>query len=138
FAPKGEKAKAESGDRLTISFVGTLEGKPFEGGTGEGITLDLGAGQFIPGFEEQLEGAKTGETRTVKVSFPENYAATHLAGKPAEFEVTVTEVQAPEAIKIDDELAKAFGMESLDALKTAISEQIGRDFGQQSRRKLKK
>lgn len=138
FGPKDEKAKAASGDRLTISFVGTLEGKPFEGGTGEGITLDLGAGQFIPGFEEQLEGVATGETRTVKVSFPENYAATHLAGKPAEFEVTVTEVQAPEAIKIDEELAKAFGMESLDALKTAISEQIGRDFGQQSRRKLKK
>jgi hypothetical protein len=135
---KGEKAKAASGDRLMISFVGTLEGKPFEGGTGEGIPLDLGAGQFIPGFEEQLEGAKTGETRTVKVTFPENYTAAHLAGKPAEFEVTVTEVQAPEPVKIDDELAKSFGMESLDKLKTAIREQIGRDFGQQSRRKLKK
>lgn len=138
YSAKGEKAKAEKGDRLIISFVGTLEGKPFEGGTGEGIPLDLGGGQFIPGFEEQLEGAKAGETRTVKVTFPENYTATHLAGKPAEFEVTVTEVQAPEALKIDEELAKSFGMESLDALKTAIREQIGRDFGAQSRRKLKK
>jgi trigger factor len=138
FASKGEKAKAEKGDRLIISFVGTLEGKPFEGGTGEGISLDLGAGQFIPGFEEQLENAKVGETRTVNVTFPENYTATHLAGKPAEFEVTVTEVQAPEPVKIDEELAKSFGMESLDALKAAIREQIGRDFGAQSRRKLKK
>jgi trigger factor len=138
FSNKGEKAKAEKGDRLMISFVGTLEGKPFDGGTGEGIALDVGAGQFIPGFEEQLEGAAAGETRTVKVTFPENYTAEHLAGKPAEFEVTVTEVQAPEPVTIDDELAKAFGLESLDALKTAIREQIGRDFATQSRRKLKK
>jgi trigger factor len=138
FASKGEKAKAAKGDRLMISFVGTLDGKKFDGGTGEGIPLDLGAGQFIPGFEDQLEGAKTGEKRTVKVTFPENYAATELAGKPAEFEVTVDDVQAPEPVKIDDELAKAFGMESLDALKSAIREQIGRDFGAQSRRKIKK
>ncbi len=138
FSTKGEKATAEKGDRLIISFTGKLEGKPFDGGTGEGITLDLGAGQFIPGFEEQLEGANTGETRTVKVSFPDNYMAEHLAGKPAEFEVTVTDVQGPDALKIDDEMAKAFGMENLDALKKAVSEQIGREFGQQSRRKLKK
>lgn len=138
FTSKGEKAKAEKGDRLMISFVGTLEGQPFDGGTGEGIPLDLGAGQFIPGFEDQLEGAKTGEKRTVKVTFPENYTATHLAGKPAEFEVTVDDVQGPDALKIDDELAKGFGMESLDALKTAVREQIGRDFGAQSRRKIKK
>jgi len=138
YSNKGEKAKSEKGDRLMISFVGTLDGEPFDGGTGEGIPLDLGAGQFIPGFEEQLEGAKAGDTRTVKVTFPENYAAANLAGKPAQFEVTVTEVQAPEPVKIDDELAKAFGMESLDSLKGAIREQIGRDFGAQSRRKLKK
>lgn len=138
YTSKGEKAKAEKGDRLIISFVGTLDGEKFDGGTGEGIPLDLGAGQFIPGFEEQLEGAKTGETRTVKVTFPENYAAENLAGKPAEFEVTVTDVQGPDAIEINDELAKAFGMESLDKLKEAVSEQIGRDFTAQSRRKLKK
>jgi trigger factor len=138
FSSKGEKAKSEKGDRLMISFVGTLDGQPFDGGTGEGIPLDLGAGQFIPGFEEQLEGAKAGDTRTVKVTFPENYAAANLAGKPAQFEVTVTEVQAPEPVKIDDELAKAFGMESLESLRGAIREQIGRDFGAQSRRKLKK
>ena len=138
YSNKGEKAKAEKGDRLIISFVGTLDGEKFDGGTGEGIPLDLGAGQFIPGFEEQLEGAKAGDTRTVKVTFPENYTAENLAGKPAEFEVTVTEVQAPGETKIDDELAKSFGMESLDKLKDAIRDQIGRDFTAQSRRKLKK
>lgn len=138
YSNKGENAKAEKGDRLIISFVGTLDGEKFDGGTGEGIPLDLGAGQFIPGFEEQLEGVAAGETRTVKVTFPENYTAENLAGKPAEFEVTVTEVQAPGETKIDDELAKAFGMESLDKLKDAIREQIGRDFTAQSRRKLKK
>lgn len=138
FESKGEKAKAAKGDRLLISFVGTLEGKPFDGGTGSGIPLDLGAGQFIPGFEEQLEGAKKGEQRTISVTFPENYAAANLAGKPAEFAVTVDDVQAPGELKIDDELAKGFGMESLEALKSAIREQIGREFGEQSRRKVKK
>lgn len=138
FASKGDEAVAASGDRLLISFTGTLEGKPFDGGTGTGIPLDLGAGQFIPGFEDQLLGAKKGEQRTVSVTFPENYAAAHLAGKPAEFAVTVDDVQAPGEVKIDDDLAKGFGMESLEALKTAIREQIGREFGTQSRRKLKK
>jgi trigger factor len=138
FESKKDGAKAAKGDRLLISFVGTLEGQPFDGGTGSEIPLELGAGQFIPGFEEQLEGVKKGEQRTVSVTFPENYTATHLAGKPAEFAVTVDDVQAPGALKIDDELAKGFGMESLDALKTAIREQIGREFGEQSRRKVKK
>jgi trigger factor len=138
FASKGDDAAAAKGDRLLISFTGTLEGKPFDGGTGTGIPLDLGSGQFIPGFEDQLQGAKKGEQRTVSVTFPENYTATHLAGKPAEFAVTIDEVQAPGELKIDDELAKGFGMESLDALKAAIREQLGRELGTQSRRKLKK
>ncbi len=82
YAPKGEKAKAEEGDRLIIDFTGTLDGKPFEGGKGEGISLDIGSNQFIPGFEVQMVGAKAGETRTVNVTFPENYMAEHLAGAP--------------------------------------------------------
>ncbi len=138
FSSKGDDAVAGKGDRLLISFTGTLDGEPFDGGTGTGIPLDLGSGQFIPGFEDQLEGAKKGENRTVSVTFPENYTATHLAGKPAEFAVTVDDVQAPGELTIDDELAKGFGMESLDALKAAIREQLGRELGTQSRRKLKK
>lgn len=138
YTSKGDSAVSVDGDRLVISFTGKLEGVAFDGGTGEGITLDLGAGQFIPGFEEQLVGAKVGETRTVNVTFPENYTATHLAGKPAEFEVTVTDVQSPDSVTINDETAKAFGLDGLDALTAAVKEQISKEFEAQSRRKLKK
>jgi trigger factor len=138
YTSKGADSVSTDGDRLIISFTGKLEGVPFDGGTGDGITLDLGAGQFIPGFEEQLVGAKAGETRTVNVTFPENYTATHLAGKPAEFEVTVTDVQSPDGVTIDDETAKAFGLDSLDSLKAAVKEQITKEFEAQTRRKLKK
>ena len=95
YAAKGEGAKAENGDRVTISFKGTIDGEPFDGGTGEGIQVVIGAGQFIPGFEEQLIGIGAGETRTLKVSFPKNYASEKLAGQPAEFETTATLIEAP-------------------------------------------
>ena len=90
YAAKAEGAKAETGDRVTISFKGSIDGEPFDGGTGEGIQVVIGAGQFIPGFEEQLVGIGVGETRTLKVSFPKNYASEKLAGQPAEFETTAT------------------------------------------------
>lgn len=139
FAPKeGKAVKAADGDRLTVDFVGSIGGEPFEGGKGEDIKVELGSGSFIPGFEEQLVGAKVGETRTVTAKFPENYMAEHLAGKDASFEVTVKAIEAPGELKIDDEMAKAFGLESLDKLKEAISESIARDFASHSRRKLKK
>jgi trigger factor len=129
---------AASGDRLTIDFAGRIDGTPFDGGTGTDVQIELGLGQFIPGFEDQLVGAKTGDQRLVKVTFPENYTAQQLAGKAAEFDVTVKKVEAPGETKIDDDLAKAFGLENLDALKKALRERVGRDFAAQSRRKLKK
>jgi trigger factor len=129
---------AASGDRLTIDFAGKIDGTPFDGGTGTDVQIELGLGQFIPGFEDQLVGAKAGEQRLVKVTFPENYTAQQLAGKAAEFDVTVKKVEAPGEAKIDDDLAKAFGLENLDALKKALRERVGRDFASQSRRKLKK
>jgi trigger factor len=89
FAPKAEKAKAEDGDRLKINFLGKIDDVAFEGGAAEGIDLVLGSNTFIPGFEEQLLGAKKGEDRDVKVSFPVNYGAQHLAGKEAHFTVKV-------------------------------------------------
>ena len=138
FEPREEGAEAQSGDRVTIDFVGRIDGTEFEGGTGEGIDLELGSGSFIPGFEDQLVGAKVGEKRVVKSTFPEAYGAAHLAGKDAEFDVTVTAIQAPGETKIDDELAKTFGMESLEKLKEAVGTAIGSDFEAQSRRKLKK
>jgi trigger factor len=121
-----------------VDFVGRIDGQEFEGGKGENIQVEIGSGSFIPGFEDQLVGAKAGEQRTIKVSFPHNYGAAHLAGKDAEFEVTVKEVQAPGDVKIDDELAKGLGMESLDKLKDAVRGAIQRDFDTQARRKIKK
>jgi trigger factor len=138
FVPKGEGAEAATGDRLVLDFVGKVDGTPFEGGKGEDAQLELGSGSFIPGFEDQLVGARAGEQRLVKVTFPEAYGAQHLAGKAAEFDVTVKEVQAPSEVKIDDDLAKGFGMESLDKLKDAVRSAIQRDFEAQARRKLKK
>src|SRR5215468_11399551 len=109
YAAKAEGAKAEAGDRVTINFKGTIDGVAFDGGTGEGIQVVIGTGQFIPGFEEQLIGIGTGETRTLKVSFPKNYASEKLAGQPAEFETTATAIEAPLPTEINDEFAKSLG-----------------------------
>jgi trigger factor len=129
---------AVDGDRVVVDFVGRIDGTEFEGGKGEDIRVELGSNTFIPGFEDQLLGLKAGDTKLVKVTFPVNYMADHLAGKDAEFDVTVKEVEAPGALQIDDEMAKGFGMESLDKLKDAIRDAIKRDFDAQSRRKVKK
>jgi trigger factor len=94
FEARAEGAKAENGDKLTIDFAGKLDGVPFEGGTGGDIDIVLGSGTFIPGFEEQLVGTAAGDQRVVKVTFPADYSAKHLAGKDAEFEVTVKAVAA--------------------------------------------
>ncbi|MFD2183109.1 trigger factor [Rhodoplanes azumiensis] len=138
YTAKPEGAAGETGDRLTISFVGRIDGAPFEGGTGEDIQLVIGSGQFIPGFEEQLLGAKAGDTRTVAVTFPENYLAEKLAGKAAEFDVTVKSVEAPGEVAIDDDFAKKLGLESLAKLEEAIAERIKADYTAQSRQKLKR
>lgn len=138
YTAKAEGAAGETGDRLTISFVGRIDGEPFEGGTGEDIQLVIGSGQFIPGFEDQLLGAKAGDTRTVSVTFPENYLAEKLAGKAAEFDVTVKTVEAPGEVAIDDDFAKKLGLESLAKLEEAIAERIKADYTAQSRQKLKR
>jgi trigger factor len=137
FEPKAE-GKAEQGDRVVVDFVGRIDGTEFEGGNGQDIRVELGSNTFIPGFEEQLVGLSAGDAKLVKVTFPANYLAAHLAGKDAEFDVTVKEIEAPGELKIDDELAKGFGMESLDKLKDAIRDAIRKDFDAQSRRKVKK
>ena len=136
FEPK--EGAAVDGDRVVVDFVGRIDGTEFEGGNGQDIRVELGSNTFIPGFEDQLLGLKAGDTKLVKVTFPVNYMAAHLAGKDAEFDVTVKEVEAPGELKIDDEMAKGFGMDSLDKLKEAISDAIRRDFDAQSRRKVKK
>jgi trigger factor len=136
FATKAEGAA--NGDRVTIGFEGSLEGKPFEGGTGEDVPLIIGAGQFIPGFEEHLMGLKAGDSKTFDIKFPEDYRATALAGKDATFAVTVKAVEAPGAVALDDEFAKTLGLESLAKLKDAIKERIAREHTVTSRQKLKR
>ena len=138
YADKGEGAKAETGDRVTISFKGTIGGTPFEGGTGEGIQVGIGSNTFIPGFEDQLIGIAKDETRTLKVPFPKNYANAELAGKDAEFETTATLIEAPKDKVIDDEFAKSLGLESLDKLKEAARERLTAEYGAASRQKVKR
>jgi trigger factor len=138
FADKGEGAKAENDDRVTISFLGTIDGVPFEGGSAEDITVHLGSGSFIPGFEEQLVGVSAGENRKVDVTFPDTYLAEHLAGKAASFDVTVKSIEAPREVAIDDEFAKSLGLDSLDKLKTAVRERIQREHDSMSKQKAKR
>ena len=115
---------AEEGDRVLMSYLGKLDGTPFDGGADENGQLVLGSKQFIPGFEEQLVGLKAGDEKVIEVSFPEDYPAKHLAGKPVTFDIVVKEVQAPGEVAIDDDFAKGLGLEGLDKLKEIIRGQI--------------
>ena len=129
---------AQDGDVVVIDFVGKQDGVAFPGGTADGYSLKLGSNTFIPGFEAQLVGKAAGDETVVEVSFPEGYGNEDLAGKPATFDVKVNEVRAPQAAAIDDELAKSVGLESLDALKQAVREEIGRSLDGLSRMRLKR
>jgi trigger factor len=138
YAAKGEGAKAESGDRVTVSFKGSINGTPFDGGIGENIPVVIGSNTFIPGFEEQLLGMAAGENRTLNVSFPKNYTNATLAGQPAEFETTATLVEAPQETTIDDEFAKTLGLESLDKLKEAARERLTMEYAGATRQRVKR
>ena len=138
FAAKADGAKAEKGDRVVIDFVGRIDGAPFEGGTGGDVGINIGAGTFIPGFEDQLVGMAAGETRVVKVTFPENYVSSQLAGKDAEFDVTVKSLESPGKVTLDDAFAKSLGLESLDKLKEAVKARLQQEHAALSRQKLKR
>jgi len=135
-APAGHAAA--KGDVVVIDFVGKVDGKEFPGGKAEGYSLELGSGSFVPGFEDQLIGAKTGAALTVKIAFSKDYAAEDLAGKNAEFAVTVKEIQLSEPAAVDDALAKAVGLADLEALKGRIREEQGREYKEISRMRLKR
>jgi trigger factor len=138
FLGKGEGAKAETGDRVTVSFTGTMDGETFEGGSAENIPIVIGSGAFIASFEEQLVGAAAGETRSVTVTFPENYLAEKLAGKTAVFEVTISSIETPGAALAGEELAKAVGLESIERLESVVEERMRQELAAQSRLKLKR
>ena len=129
---------AEKDDRITMSFVGTVDGEPFDGGSADDVPIVIGSAQFIPGFEDQLIGAKIGESRTVNVKFPENYHAAALAGKDASFAVTVKTVEAPGAVTLDDDFAKTLGLESLAKLREMVRERTEREHAGASRQKVKR
>ncbi|CAN0206069.1 unnamed protein product, partial [Chrysoparadoxa australica] len=128
FTPRKKGSKAKDGDQVVMDFVGKVDGEAFEGGSAEDYPLVLGSNSFIPGFEEQLVGVKAGEEKAVTVSFPEDYQADHLAGKEATFDCTIKEVKEPAAAEINDELAKKFGAEDLDALKAQIAERLEAEY----------
>jgi trigger factor len=138
FAPKGEGAKAAKDDRVMISFAGTIDGKPFEGGSGDDSAVLIGSNTFIPGFEDQLIGIGAGETRTVKVTFPVHYGNEALAGNAAEFVVTAKSIEAPGKVTIDDEFAKSLGLESLVKLRDVMKERIAREHTGMTRQKIKR
>jgi len=123
LGPAPEGHAAQMGDFVVFDFLGSLDGIPFEGGEAEDFELELGSGRFIPGFEEQLVGMNAGSKGTVKVAFPEKYGSELLAGKPAEFAVTVKEIKVKELPELNDEFAKEFGeFENLDELKLKLAE----------------
>ncbi|HEX4301718.1 MAG TPA: trigger factor [Rhizomicrobium sp.] len=138
FTTRGDGVAAESGDTVVIDFVGKVDDVEFPGGKADDFNLSLGSGQLIPGFEDQLIGAKIGEARDVKVVFPADYPEATLAGKDAVFAVTVKDVKAPEPVAIDNELAKKLGLEDLATLKDRVREQIKSDFAKASRLHLKR
>ncbi len=134
--PEGEKAAKD--DRVTISYAGTIDGQPFEGGSGEDAAVLIGSNTFIPGFEDQLIGVAAGETRTLKVTFPEHYMKQDLAGKAAEFVVTAKSVETPGKVTPDDDFAKSLGLDSMAKLRDAVKDSIAREHAAMSRQKLKR
>lgn len=129
---------AETGDRLTIDFIGKIDDEPFEGGTAEDAMIVLGQGNFIAGFEEGLTGAKAGEARVVEATFPDNYPVEQLKGKTPKFDVTVKEVAVAKAVEINDDFAKSLGAESLEKLRELLAQRIAAEYEQISRAKLKR
>ncbi|MCC1494773.1 trigger factor [Cognatishimia sp. F0-27] len=138
FKDRRKGSKAKEGDQVVIDFVGKVDGEAFEGGSAEDYPLVLGSNSFIPGFEDQLVGVKVDEEKAVEVTFPEEYGAENLAGKAAVFDVTVKAVKEPKAAEIDDEMAKKFGAEDLEALKGQLRERLEAEYAGAARAVMKR
>jgi len=138
FEPVEEPRPAVKGEQLTVDFVGKIGDEPFQGGTANDIAVTVAGDGFIPGFAEQMEGMSPGETRTITVNFPEDYGSKDLAGKEAQFDITAKALSVAVVPEVNDELAKGLGLESLADLQKTISDQIGREYAQMTRLKLKR
>jgi trigger factor len=135
-AKKGHKAA--QGDLVVMDYVGTVDGEAFAGGTGEGMSVEIGSGSLIPGFEDGLVGVKAGDERKVKVAFPDDYPAENLKGKPAEFAVKVTDVKVAGETKVDEDFAKSLGLTGLDQLKGLIKDQLQQELNGLTRTHMKR
>jgi trigger factor len=138
FSQRGEGEKAASGDRVVISYEGRINGEPFEGGKSDDAPVLIGSNTFIPGFEEQIIGIAPGETRTIKVTFPQHYPAENLAGKDAEFTVRAKTVETPGKVEVNDEFAKTLGLESVAKLREVVKDSITREHAGMTRQKVKR
>jgi len=138
FEDKGDEGVVETGDRLGLSFKGTIKGKAFAGGSADHAHLTVGSGEFIPGFEEQLVGMKKGETKSIEVTFPKDYAQEDLQGKKADFEVSILHVDGPKAGELNDEFAKTLGLENVAGLRDAVREQMVAALASMSRQAVKR
>lgn len=138
YTPTEEDRPAEKTDAILVDFVGRVDGDAFDGGSAKDFQLDLSSTGFIPGFVDGLIGVRKGEKRIVKVRFPDEYGAKNLAGKDAEFEVDVKEIRARTPMEVGDKLAQRMGIETLDALKTAIRDSLSQQYAQVTRQRLKR
>ncbi len=135
-APKGHKAA--TGDLVIMDYLGKVDGEPFDGGKGEGMSVEIGSGRLIPGFEDQLVGVKANDEKTIKLTFPEDYNVAYLKGKPATFDLVINEVRVPKAAVADDEFAKTLGLESLEQLRNLIKGQIEQEHNGLTRTHMKR
>ena len=138
FVPAPDGYAAAKGDTVTIDFLGTVDGEAFDGGKGTDMKINLGSGQLIPGFEDQLVGATAGDERTVRVTFPADYNVAYLTGKAAEFAVTVKAVDMVEPVALDDDFARKFGIDSLDALREILKDQVAAEHAAMTRTHMKR
>ena len=138
YKPVKKDGKSKKKDQVTLDFEGFIDGKPFENGSSEDFPLVIGSNSFIPGFEDQLIGVQKNDEKIVKVVFPENYGKKELSGKNAEFKCKIKEVSSPVLPKVDDQLAKKFGLENLKQLQDNLEKQVKGEFEQASRVLLKK
>ena len=138
FDPAPAKYAAQTGDLVIMDYEGKVDGEAFEGGKGEGMSVELGSGRLIPGFEEQLVGAKANEQRTLKVTFPADYGVDYLKGREASFEVTINEVQKPRETKADDAFAKSMGLEGIDQLRGLLKGQVEQELNGLTRVHMKR
>jgi len=138
FEPLAEPRPAAEGDQVTLDFVGSIDGEPFEGGKAEGFTIVIGSGQMIPGFETALVGKSIGEKGEIEATFPEDYGRPDLAGKTASFAIEIKDIQAAAERPIDDAFAAELGAESLDDLKAKIKERLASDYRGMARQKVKR